>query len=94
MSGLVGQERRERTADHLLARGAQQCSRPSVRHDREAVQPCHQARVQGHVAIDDVAELVGHHGLQFVAGQRVQRAAGHAGAAAVLRMSAEESDQE
>ena len=49
-----------------------------LRQRQEAGDGADEAEVHPHVAVADVAELVGHDALQLIAGQEVERPAGHA----------------
>ena len=49
---------------------------PHQRHHEDAEQQADQAQVEAHVAIDDVAELMGHHPLKFGAVELFEGAAG------------------
>ena len=57
-----------------------------IGQDEDAVDDADQAEVQPHVAVEDVAELVAHHALQFLAGEVSEAAGGdgHHGVAGLM----------
>ena len=70
-------EDRQRPAPAPAAAAQVQHLPPDQPQHQDAEQQSHQPDVQAHVAVEDVAELVGDDALQLVAVEPVERAAGH-----------------